>query len=41
MRVNHLLKRLATMLCGFVLGASALLAQNTITVKGTILDPEK
>ena len=41
MRVNHLLKRLLTVLCGLVLGASALLAQNTITVKGTILDPEK
>jgi len=39
MKVN--LKRLATMLCGLVLGASALLAQNTITVKGTILDPDK
>ena len=41
MRVTNLLKRFATVLCGLVLGASALLAQNTITVKGTILDPEK
>ena len=41
MKVNNLLKRLAMVLCGLVLGASALLAQNTITVKGTILDPEK
>ena len=41
MKTNSLLKRLFSVLAGLVLGASALLAQNTITVRGTILDAEK
>jgi TonB-linked SusC/RagA family outer membrane protein len=41
MKTNSLLKRLFSVLAGLVLGASALLAQNTITVRGTILDGEK
>ena len=41
MKSMYLLKRLATVLTGFALGASLLFAQEKITVKGTILDPEK
>jgi TonB-linked SusC/RagA family outer membrane protein len=41
MMITNSLKRLFSVLAGLVLGASALLAQNTITVRGTILDGEK
>jgi len=41
MKTNSLLKRLFSVLAVFLLGASTLLAQNTITVRGTILDAEK
>ena len=32
---------MASVLCGFVLAVPALFAQNTITVKGVVLDPAK
>ena len=35
------LKRLASALCGFLLCVPMMLAQNTITVKGKVIDPEK
>ena len=41
MKTNSLFKRLFSVLAGIVLGASMLSAQNTITVKGTVLDPAK
>ena len=41
MKTNNLLKRLSAVLAGLALSASMLLAQNMITVKGTVLDPEK
>ena len=41
MITNSLLKRLLSVLAVLLLGASMLLAQNTITVRGTILDPAK
>ena len=41
MKSIHLLKRLSALVLGLCLGATALLAQNPITVNGTILDPNK
>ena len=41
MRKTNLLKRVVSVALGFVLGASALLAQNTITVTGTVTDAQK
>lgn len=35
------LRRLASALCGFLLCMPMLLAQNTVTVKGTVIDPAK
>ena len=41
MRKTNLLKRVVSVALGLVLGASALLAQNTITVTGTVTDAQK
>ena len=41
MKSIQLLKRMASVLVGLALGASLLSAQERITVKGTVLDPEK
>jgi len=41
MRKTNLLKRVVSGALGLVLGASALLAQNTITVTGTVTDAQK
>ena len=41
MRKTNLLKRVVSVALGLVLGAAALLAQNTITVTGTVTDAQK
>ena len=41
MKSIQMLKRFASVLVGLALGASLLSAQERITVKGTVLDPEK
>ncbi|MBR2226989.1 MAG: TonB-dependent receptor plug domain-containing protein, partial [Bacteroidales bacterium] len=41
MKSIQLLKRMASVLAGFVLGVTMLSAQGTLTVKGTVLDAEK
>ena len=41
MRKTNLLKRVVSVALGLVLCASALLAQNTITVTGTVTDAQK
>ena len=41
MKTNNLFKRLCSVLAGLALGASMLLAQNTVTVRGKVLDQEK
>ena len=41
MRKSNLLKRVVSVALGLVLGAAALLAQNTITVTGTVTDAQK
>ena len=41
MRKSNLLKRVMSVALGLVLGAAALLAQNTITVTGTVTDAQK
>ena len=41
MKTNNLFKRLFSVLAGLALGASMLLAQNTVTVRGKVLDQEK
>ena len=41
MKTNYLLKRLCLVLGALALSAATLLAQNPITVKGTVLDPNK
>ena len=41
-KMNHSsLQRMASVLCGFLLCVPMLFAQNTITVKGTVIDPDK
>ena len=41
MKSIQLLKRMASVLAGFLLGVTMLSAQGTLTVKGTVLDAEK
>jgi TonB-linked SusC/RagA family outer membrane protein len=41
MKTNSLFKRLFSVLAGLALGASMLSAQNTVTVRGKVLDPAK
>ena len=41
MKSMQLLKRMASVIAGFILGVTMLSAQGTLTVKGTVLDAEK
>ena len=41
MKTNNLFKQLFSVLAGLALSASMLLAQNTVTLRGKVLDPAK